>query len=214
MKDYELLEQQVRVMKMAEKHGIDDWRKLVKVLHSGNYVDLSVNHVFNHNYTYRFALGVVEGKPVFEGDVLWIGDKQVTAKHREDSIGWMTCADGLHRNTKKMTWTPPKKTEPTSRGWRDVYRWMQEQGVRFECLSDKGNWYSGDWDFVCFREEYRIDLSQTPPDNWREIYRTAQELGVFFSHQGGADGVHHSFCDHFTDYQLATAKRRSPRRGR
>lgn len=66
MKDYELLEKQASMMRMAEKHGIDHWMKLVRF---NMMVYNPITAFYGTNFEY--ALGVVEGRPVFEGDTLW-----------------------------------------------------------------------------------------------------------------------------------------------
>lgn len=102
--------------------------------------------------------------------------------------------------------------KPTSRDWRDVYRWMQEQGVRFACRQKlSGDWFADYMDFTSDQENYRIDLSQTPTENWREIYRTAQEFGVVFSWAYEQIPRRYSIKQAFGEYQLAAAKREEPK---
>lgn len=56
----------------------------------------------------------VEGKPVYKGDRLYSIDKWVTASGTIDHVGWTTCEDGYHRDTTRMTWSPPFITQT---GW-------------------------------------------------------------------------------------------------
>ena len=66
-------------------------------------------------------LAWVEGKPVYRGDSLYLEGKPVVACKPADEIGWMTCADGFHRNTKEMTWERPKVKRE---GWTNIYGHM------------------------------------------------------------------------------------------
>ena len=63
-------------------------------------------------------LAWVEGRPVYHGDTLYFEGKQVTACDPADNVGWMTCRDGFHRDTKKMTWEKPKVKKE---GWINIY---------------------------------------------------------------------------------------------
>lgn len=102
MKQSELLRKQADMMDMAEKYGVDDWRKMVKVKWAGGvYKTIEVEKLYAE-YTYRFALGVVEGKPVFEGDTLWHCNREFTAdEHLPDYILDM-------KNPQELSWNPPK----------------------------------------------------------------------------------------------------------
>lgn len=113
MKDYELLERQVSVMKMAEKYGIDDWRKLVQYLEPDNeWTNIAkMCECLHPYYKHRFALGVVEGKPVFEGDILCnaVGMRYTVGKNSispTDFIGY-----GIPTSEEAIamfSWNPPK----------------------------------------------------------------------------------------------------------
>lgn len=97
MKQSELLRKQADMMDMAEKHGIDDWLCLMRLKMMRHD---AVTGFYNPEYNY--ALGVVEGRPVFEGDELYFkGIKRIATAGSKiqfpdnfDASGW--------------TWNPPK----------------------------------------------------------------------------------------------------------
>ena len=60
----------------------------------------------------------IAGRPVYPGDKLFHEGKEVFARDPIDNVGWMTCADGCHRDTKKMTWDRPKVKKE---GWVNIY---------------------------------------------------------------------------------------------
>lgn len=99
MKQSELLRKQADMMDMAEKYGIDDWRKLVRVYHSGSETWLSFASreclfSIEQYHSHKFALGVVEGRPVFEGDTLYFNGIPARIRTSLNLDGW--------------TWNPPK----------------------------------------------------------------------------------------------------------
>lgn len=101
MKQSELLRKIADAMDMAEKYGICDWRKLVQIKQNDNFVALELNTI-SDDYCYRFPLGVVEGKPVFEGDTLWHCNREFTADgHLPDYVLDM-------KNPSELSWNPPK----------------------------------------------------------------------------------------------------------
>ena len=66
----------------------------------------------------------VEGKPVYEGDVLWYVNKQIKVTDIMDhyllttyeDCNWLSCEDGYLRNTKEMTWKAPNSKKETKTG--------------------------------------------------------------------------------------------------
>lgn len=74
MKQSELLRKQADMMDMAEKHGIE-WKKLIKIRigRTDKYdtFDNYLEECIMDDVDCKFALGVVEGKPVFAGDTLY-----------------------------------------------------------------------------------------------------------------------------------------------
>ena len=103
MKEYELLEAQARMMRMAEKYGLDEWRKLISSrLSNGAWCNNVANPFDSYWDDRRFALGVVEGNPVFDGDTLWHCNRKFTADgHLPDYIADM-------KNPSELSWNPPK----------------------------------------------------------------------------------------------------------
>ena len=65
---------------------------------------------------------------VYPGDKLFHEGKEVFARDPIDNIGWMTCADGCHRDTKKMTWDHPKVKKE---GWVNIYRGRTASNVHW-----------------------------------------------------------------------------------
>lgn len=116
MKQQELLRKQADIMDMAEKYGIKNWKQLVRVKF---YEDIcpwreyssSSNTLSWWNF-HKFALGVVEGKPVFEGDTLYAGELQhvIVSKHPErDSLQCIDPKKGLcDLPIRYWSWNPPK----------------------------------------------------------------------------------------------------------
>lgn len=114
MKDYELLEAQARMMRLAEKYGIKDWRKLVR--DNNGRVIAEYNHGRHGLYAdidYQFAIGVVEGKPVFEVDELYLEDgrkfKALLSEEQGDVIV-LDAGDGYrcYSAVRFVSWNPPK----------------------------------------------------------------------------------------------------------
>lgn len=123
MTEIEITREQLRVMELAAKHGID-WRDCIKVhtvKYDGNfptsiYAPLSeCQHIsWQDTINPQFALTVLEGKPVFEGDVAYChadwtkGNEKRIAK----SFGWVDakghhCADFVEDNDLCYSWNPP-----------------------------------------------------------------------------------------------------------
>lgn len=106
MKQSELLRKQADMIDMAEKYGVDDWRKLVKV---SNYPDAFYSELNTKEripdkelapwHFRKFAIGVVEGRPVFSGDYLYLNGSGFCA---DDSIDdkWLV--------KYAVTWNPHK----------------------------------------------------------------------------------------------------------
>lgn len=94
MKQSELLRKQADMIDLAEKHGIDNWKEMVRYKHEDRWF-IKVDETLNQSDVYQFALGVVEGQPVFAGDTLYTANGTAyTAKEGEPVIGG--------------TWTKPK----------------------------------------------------------------------------------------------------------
>lgn len=114
MKQSELLRKHADMMDMAEKYGIDDWRKLVQFRSSEfDYWNEKQEDKFFTDTCYRFALGVVEGKPVFEGDELY-NDRGAKFKVEFGDAEFVNVfgsyPDGSSAawDLESCSWTPPK----------------------------------------------------------------------------------------------------------
>lgn len=116
MKQSELLRKQADMMDMVEKYGIEHWTRLVKVkdssrdLYTGRTTCSSpINAQLCDDCLYTFALGVVEGKPVFEGDELYNthAGKVKIAPFPLSSETFVASGYG-HITIKDCSWNPPK----------------------------------------------------------------------------------------------------------
>lgn len=100
MKDYELLEKQASMMRMAENYGVDDWRKLVRIRFEDNtWRELKQCYMYVGDNHYKFAIGVVEGRAVFEGDTLYFK----TNGHACEMTVYGMPIDGFDT----VSWNPP-----------------------------------------------------------------------------------------------------------
>lgn len=112
----ELLAEAARVLAMC---GEDDALAGRCVKHGVlSVLSLSKYNFFDLPACYDFALTLVEGKPVFEGDVLWVkpgcnawiidGGKIIATGHRLDR-GILT-TDSVVIQPEHLTWNPPQPT--------------------------------------------------------------------------------------------------------
>lgn len=114
MKQSELLRKQADMMDLAEKHGVSTWTMLVKYRDS-IYGDTKAHFDFLvKGIKYQFALGVVEGKPVFTGDELY-HERIGKVKVRGESGTFFKIVDeygneykGSAYNPETFSWNPPK----------------------------------------------------------------------------------------------------------
>ena len=104
MKDYELLEKQAAMMRMAEKYGIHQWQKLVQFYNGAKWEQTTLTSLLNmKDQKYRYAICVVEGKPVFEGDTLYMPNGSVV------TAGDLLLGDELFSALITCgSWNPPK----------------------------------------------------------------------------------------------------------
>lgn len=124
MKDYELLEKQVDMMRMAEKHGVDHWMKLVKLnlysrlLYDHRKVTERLEEPLECDADYSWSLGVVEGKAVFEGDSLWfigrgpVKPRSIVSEKVVD--GSVFTSDGAWIGFEYLSWIQPKPKTVTT----------------------------------------------------------------------------------------------------
>lgn len=128
MKEYELLEMQAKMMRMAEKHGID-WRELVFVRHHDDELWMEFDspacvfslECYRHH---KFALGVVEGKPVFEGDELYTKSGLHILVRASKEPNSVTDKDGAIFYISELTWNQPApKTVMVELLVEDVKHW-------------------------------------------------------------------------------------------
>lgn len=111
MKEIEATRMKLAAMELVEGTEIKWWT----VLRCAKYKDVyDFQPVFDSPYGYELALGIIEGKPVWEGDELYYGDKKTTA----------TAAQGGHFTG--WSWLPPKpKTAPVYLLVDDIEYWKK-----------------------------------------------------------------------------------------
>lgn len=113
MKQSDLLRKQADMVDMAEKYEIYDWRDLVSVDNMFGVREQlrSIDWLYSFEQSKpKFALGVVEGKPVFEGDVLYCEGGSCKFQFGPIEGNW--------------SWTPPKpKTVMIELLREDVEHW-------------------------------------------------------------------------------------------
>lgn len=117
MKQSELLRKQADMMDMAEKYGITKWSSLVRYRCKnslfGIWCGKEEAEGFYSQNDYQFALGVVEGRPVFEGDELYpinfSGKVKVIGINKFDTKYFDVINDkGDTVQLMCLTWNPPK----------------------------------------------------------------------------------------------------------
>lgn len=116
MKQSDLLRKQADMIDMAEKYGIDDWRNLVIVSQNNMHFAILAQHVFDAGYWkyHKFALDVIEGKPLFESDMLYT------------SFGIPYVFKGNETDFKGFSWNLPKpKTVTVELLREDAERYAQ-----------------------------------------------------------------------------------------
>jgi len=114
MKDYELLELQAKAMRMVE--GIDlFWKECVRVKNGPDSLWCAVygrdNALEPNRYDYQLALAIVEGKPVFDGDELYMIDDKCIGYNSK-----FTASKDYHSiimSPEKWSWNPLKPKTKT-----------------------------------------------------------------------------------------------------
>jgi hypothetical protein len=114
MKDYEKLEVQAKLMRLVEGTDVD-WEKCVKHL---NRPYLTSGWNFESAFEdYAFAFAIVEGKPVFKGNVLHV--KTIPQKPRVADYyknGVIFDEYGIGNDIKDCSWNAPKPKTVTIAG--------------------------------------------------------------------------------------------------
>ncbi|MHB8915786.1 MAG: hypothetical protein ACYC4K_08240, partial [Thiobacillus sp.] len=89
--------------------------------------------------------------------------------------------------------------------WQEAFKRMQDRGIKFQLSRRTNNAWEdfGTLKFADKRERYRIDPTQTSPDNWHEIYREAQDNGVRFECGGIVAGDAYRFNGNFISYKIS-----------
>ncbi len=100
MKNYEALELQAKAMRLVEGTELE-WSFAVK-FRGASIIGI---HLPNDVNNYELALAIVEGKPVFVGDVLYISTRDDANYGTPLTVtnNW-----GVHSGWSEMTWVPPK----------------------------------------------------------------------------------------------------------
>jgi hypothetical protein len=97
MKPSELLRKQADMMDMCEGTGATWWQCVKYKNPFGEFIVLNNPILHTEDDVYVFALGIVEDKPVFTGDVLYFNGHKTTAGRT---------LDFKH----EWSWNPPKTT--------------------------------------------------------------------------------------------------------
>lgn len=96
MKKSDLIRKQAAMMDIAEEYGVDDWKMLVQVKINGHWEELNSMECYLYSGTERrFALGVIEKKPVWENDVVY------------GNLGCKTLANANMVFPGQWSWNPP-----------------------------------------------------------------------------------------------------------
>lgn len=114
MTEIEIIREQHRVMELAEKHGID-WKNFIRVGDTA-LRDMVVQNPLNYvgRVDLKFARALVEGKPVFDGDVVYNPNekhemsKRIARNGRWENVNGDLCSHFWDDSTRSYTWNPPK----------------------------------------------------------------------------------------------------------
>ena len=81
----------------------------------GTWGDCLGHPAFYDNVEYRASLAFVEGKPVFEGDVLYVGSMKATVRYSDRSTEYLKVVRmcGSEYHISNFSWTPSKPSTVT-----------------------------------------------------------------------------------------------------
>lgn len=149
MNELEATRAKLKCLEMVEGTGLD-WWNVVKI-RIKSYVDntsvscfiptFNFDFEYYENATYEFALGVVEGKPVWNGDRLYDSTGCVfTAKTIEDGRmhGYITPNIVRVMPIELVSWNPPKPKNEKADKLRELLT-IQKQSC--DCIND--NYFRG-----------------------------------------------------------------------
>lgn len=100
-----------RVLDMCEDAGVNDPSDCVRFMDKVALPDPSFNE---RPTTYEFALAIVEGNPVFRGDVLYCTDNNCHVCKANGTTKFIAGVEPFDPN--KCTWNPPKPKTITING--------------------------------------------------------------------------------------------------